>query len=83
MESPAIFCLEGGFGCEDVLSEIALLDKIFEVLMEGPTLRSLVSLAVIEEVIVLHSGTSRVVLPCFWALHLTLDGLEDVLDWEI
>jgi len=74
------FCL-GGSGCENVLSEIVLLDKIFKVLTEGPSLGSLVPLAVIKGAVVFRSGTSRVVLFCCWTLHpgLTLDGFEDVL----
>jgi len=58
------FYLERGSGCEDVLSEIVLLDNIFKV-TEGSTLRSHVSLVVIEGAVVLRSGTSRVVLFCF------------------
>ena len=52
------FCLGRDSGCEDVLSAIALVDKIFKVLTEGSILRSL-SFDVMEEVVVLHSGTSR------------------------
>ena len=48
LDLPLSFCLRGGSRCEDVLLEIALLDEIFKVLMEGSTLRSLVSLAVVE-----------------------------------
>ena len=59
------FCLKGGSGCEDILSEIALLDKIFKVLTERPALRSLVSFSVMEGTIVLRSRASRVV--CFFA----------------
>jgi len=38
-----------------------------------------------EGAIVLHSGTSMVVLLCFWMFHpgLTLDGFEDVMDREL
>ena len=83
--SLAIFCLEGGSRCEDVLSDITLLDKIFKVLREGPTLGSLVSLPVMERVVVLLSEMSGVMLLCFRMLHLglTLDGFKDVLDREL
>ena len=39
MKSLAIFCLRGGADCEDVLSKIALLDKIFKVLTEELVLK--------------------------------------------
>jgi len=49
---------------------------------QGLILRSLVSLAVMEEAVVLRSRASRIVWLYFWMLHpaLTLDGFEDVLD---
>ena len=43
------FYLERGFECENVLSEITMLDEIFKVLMKGPALRSSVSLVVRNE----------------------------------
>ena len=49
------FCLRGSSGCKDVFPKISLLDKIFEMLVEGPTLGSLVSLAVIEVAVVFRS----------------------------
>ena len=75
-------CLGGGSGCKDVFSEITLLDKIFKILTEGPTLRSSVPLAVVEGTIVSRSGTSMVVYFCLRMLHtgLTLDGFEEVLN---
>ena len=78
-------CLGGGSGCEDVLSEITLLDKIFKILTEGLTLRSLVSLAVVKRTIVSRSRTSRVMCFCLRMLHpgLSLDGFKDVLNWEL
>ena len=42
------FFLKRDSECEDVFSEIALLDKIFKVLTEGPALRSLMSSAIME-----------------------------------
>jgi len=39
------------FGSEDVLFEETLLDKLFQVLPEGPAMDSLLSLAVIIEAI--------------------------------
>jgi len=79
------FYLGGGSGCENVLSEIALLEKIFKVLTVGPTLRSSVSLAVMEGTIVSRSRTSKVMCFCLRVLHpkLTFDGFEDVLDREL
>ena len=78
------FFLGGGSVCEDVLSEIALLDKIFKVFTEGPTLRSLVSFAVMEGAIVFRSGTSRVTRFCFQTHHpgLIFDGFENILNQE-
>ena len=55
------FCLGGGFGCEDVLSEISLLDKIFKVLTGRSALRSSMSLVAVEGTVVSHFGASRVV----------------------
>jgi len=79
------FYLGGGSKCEDVLLEIALSDKIFKILTEELTLRSLISLAVVEEIVVSRFGTSRVM--CFYLrmLHsgLTLNGFEDVLNREL
>jgi len=85
MGSYAVFYLGGGSGCEYVLSDITLLDKIFKILSERPTLRSLVSFAVMKGAVVFRSGASKVVLLCFWTLipGLTLDGFKDVLDWEL
>ena len=79
------FCLRGSSGCEDVLSEIAMVDKIFRILMEGPALKSLVSLVIIEGAVVIRSETSRVVLLWFRALYpgLTLEGFKDILDREL
>ena len=83
LQLPVYF--KGGSGCEDVLSEIALLDKIFKNLTEGSALRSSVSLTVVEGTIVSCSGTSRVAYFCLQTLHpgLTLDGFKDILDWEL
>ena len=79
------FYLGGDSKCEDVLSEIALLDKIFNVPTEGPTLRSPVSFVVMEGAVVLRSRTSMVVWFCFWTLYLglTFDDFEDILDREL
>jgi len=79
------FCLEGGFGCKNVLSVITLLDKIFKVLTEGSALISLVSLSVVEGTVVPRCGTSRVVCFCLRMLHLglTFVGFEDTLDREL
>ena len=55
------FCLRRGSECEDVLSEITLLDKIFNILREGPSLRSFVSSAAMEGAVVLYSRMSLVV----------------------
>jgi len=75
-------CLEGGSECEDVLSEIGLLNKIFKILTKGWTLRSSMSLVVMEEIVVSCSETSRVMCFCLRTFHpgLTLNGFEDVLD---
>jgi len=77
------FCLGGGSGCEDVLSEIALLDKIFKVLTERPTLRSSMSFVGMNSSLSLRY--ERVVCFCVLTPHpgLTLNGLEYVLDWEL
>ena len=60
-----------------------LLVNVFEKLAEGPTLKNLVSLAIMEKAIVL-SGMGRIMLFQFQILHpgLNLDGFEDVLDRE-
>ena len=72
----AVFLLGEGSGYENILSEIASPDKIFNVLTEGLALRSLVSLTVLKGAVIFHSEMSRVVLLCFRILHprLTLDG---------
>ena len=44
----------------------SLLDMVFEVLTEGLSLRSLVSLVVMEGAVVFCSGMSRVVWLCFF-----------------
>ena len=48
-------------------------------------MKSLVSLAVVEGIVVSHSGISRVLCFYLWTFHpkLTLDGFKDVLDWEL
>jgi len=55
--------LEGGFGCENVFSEMTLLDKIFKILTEGPALKSLVSLVVVDGSAVSRSDASPRVEP--------------------
>ena len=79
------FCLGGDSQCEDLLSEIILLDKIFKVLTEEPTLRNLVSFVLMEGAVDLRSGTSMVMWFFFWMLNsgLTFDGFEDVLNREL
>ena len=66
-------------------SQDSLVDKIFVVLMERPTLSGMMSLAVMIEAVAFHSRASRVVWPCFQTLHseLTFDGFEDILDREL
>jgi len=78
------FCLGGGSGCKNVLLEIALLDKIFKILAERLTLRSLVPLVVVEGTIVSCFRASRVARVCLRVLHpgLTFDDFEDVLNRE-
>ena len=56
MGSPTVFCLGGGSVCKDVLSEIALLDKIFKKLAERLALRSSASLVVVEGTVVSNFG---------------------------
>jgi len=62
-----------------------LLDKIFEILAEGSTLGSPVSLEIMERAVVLRFGTGSILLLRFQTLHpgLTLDGFEDVLNREL
>jgi len=78
------FCPGGGHGCENVLSKIVLLDKIFKELTQRLALRSQVFFAVIEGTGVLRSGTSMVVWFYFRMLYpgLSFDGFEDVMNWE-
>jgi len=54
------FCFRGGSGCEDILLEIALLDMIFNVLTERPTLSSLMSPLVMKRAVFLLFGTRRI-----------------------
>ena len=79
------FCFKEGCGCENVLSKIALLVKIFKVLAEESALRSPVSFFVMKGAIFLCSGTSRIVWFCFQMLYLGLifDDFEDVLNQEL
>ena len=65
--------------------EDSLLDKIFKVLTEGPTLRSSVYFLFMKGIIVSHSGTSKVVCFCLRMLRpeLNFDGFKDVLDREL
>ena len=60
------------------------MNKIFKILVEGPTLGSLVSFAIMERV-VLRSGTGRTMLLRFQMLHpgLTLESFEEILDREL
>ena len=53
--------------------------------MEERTLESLVSLTIMKIAIVLRSGIRRIILLQFQMLNpeLTLDGFEDILDWEL
>ena len=55
----AAFYFGGDSKCEHVLSEIALLDSIFEVLMKRLALGNLMSWAVEERVVILHSRDKR------------------------
>ena len=66
-------------------SRRALLNEIFEVLTEGPTLRSLVSLAAMKGAVVFRSGIGMAVWLRFRTLHpgFTLDGFEDILNREL
>ena len=76
------FFLGRGSGCENVFPKMYLLDKTFEILVEGLVLGSPVSLTIMEREIVLRSGTGRI---RFRTLHprLTLDVFEGVLDQEL
>ena len=68
-----------------VLSKIFLLDKIFEIFEDGPTLGSSVSFAIMERTVVLRSGMGIIMLLRFQTLHsgLTLDSFVDVLDLSL
>jgi len=68
-------CLGVGFECEDVFSNIALLDKLFKILTEEPTLRSSVPMTVMEGTIISRSWTSNVVY------FLPPDALLRVVPW--
>jgi len=65
MEFSAALCLGRGSGCKNIFSKISLLDKTFEILVEGPTLGSSMSLATMKGIVVLHSGTGRIMLLWF------------------
>ena len=79
------FYLGGVSECEDVLLELALLDKIFKALMERPALKSLMSLAIMEGAIFFHSGTNRVVLLRHLLLHVGehLEELAFIYWWWV
>ena len=59
--SPLVFCLERSSGSDDVFPKISLVDKIFEILAEGPALGSLASLVVMKGAIAFHSKMSKIV----------------------
>jgi len=69
----------------DVFSKIPLLDKTFEILVEGLTLESPMALVIMERTIVLRSGTGMIMLLRFRTLHsvLTLDDFENVMYREL
>jgi len=77
------FCLRCSSWCKDVFSKISSVDKIFKILVEGPTLR--MSLAIMKRAVILHSGMGRIALLWLRMLHprLTLDGFIHVLDREL
>ena len=79
------FCHGGGSGYKDVLSEIALLDNIFNILAERLALRSSVSIVVVKRIVVSRFVASKIAGVCLWILHpgQTFDGIEDVLDREL
>ena len=62
MELLLSFCLGRDSECKDVFPNIFLLDKIFDILVEGSTLGSPMSLAIRERVVVFRSGTRRIML---------------------
>ena len=76
---------EGCFGIEDVLFEEILLDELFQVLSEGPTMNGLVSLVVIVGAIFFYSRKRRIVPDWSRALNtqLVLKGVEDLGDREL
>ena len=51
----------GCFGSEDVLFEKTLLDELFQILLEGPTVDDLVSLTVMVEAIFFCSEKCEIV----------------------
>jgi len=83
----ALSCLnpKGCFGSEDVLFEEILLDELFQVLSEGPTMNGLVSLVVIVGAIFFYSRKRRIVPDWSRALNtqLVLKGVEDLGDREL
>ena len=85
MGSSAVFFPQRGSWRKDVLLEITLMDKIFKLLTERPTMRSSISLVVMEGTVVSCFMASRVIHVCIQTLHpgLIFDGFEDVLDQEL
>jgi len=72
------------FGCEDVFFLEALLNELFQVLLEGPTVDSLVPFGFMVGAILLRIGTRGIVLDWFCTsdLWLVLDVVEDLVDRE-
>jgi len=74
----------GYFGSKDVLFEEILVDELFQVLLEGPTVDGLVPLTVMVIGIFFCSEKHGIVPN--WSLAsnslLVLDGIEDLVDGE-
>jgi len=71
-------------GSENILLEEALLDKLFQVSSEVPTVNSLVPFTVIVQAVLLRPGQWQIGLDRLWASDpwLIFESVEDFIDQE-
>ena len=80
-------CVQGSgccFGRGDIFFEDALLNELFQVLSEGPTVDGLVPFGFVVGAVFLRSEKRGIVLDLSWTSDpwLILDGVEDLIDRE-
>jgi len=81
----SILLSENCFGSEDILFEEVLLDELFQIPSEGPTMVDLVPFAVMVATVFFRPEKQGIVLNWSRASYpwLVFDGIENLVDWEL